>query len=193
MTLRFFAVAMLIASALLTGGVAAQDGANNSTTTATATPTPTGQAAENVTVELGPTAEIVRWAYRDGTWHVTIRATVPIRVTLTDSAALFGALSEGEGARTASIPTQGYTLDAGTTTIQMPGQTQEGQAALSVAANGQLVLLRTGSMGGGRQPVAYGTAALLAGAAAIGTGWYSFRRGRSKLEESDDPEVERIA
>lgn len=161
MSPRFIAVAMLIVSSLVVAPVGAQDANNSTSTASTSTPAPNGSAEANVSVDLGPTAEVVRWRYADGRWHISVRSDVPTRISVTDSAALFGALSDGSGARAESIPSRGYTLDAGTTTIEMAGETRDGQAAVSVSANGQVVLLRTGAMQTSRPAVPWSTVQLL--------------------------------
>jgi len=102
-------------------------------------------------------------------------------------------MTQGDGSGAFEIPSEGRTLESGETRLFFPGVTFEDVAAVTVASNDGAVLLRTDSVNFSRPAVEYGTAGLMAGTAAIGSGWLSFRRTRDKLEEEDEPEAERIA
>lgn len=165
------------------------------TSTATPTATPTEDQPENqtrdVSIELSPVAEITQWEYRDGQFHVTIRAQTPTRVSVADSAALFRSLSEGSGARAVTIPTEGYTLAPGKTTIHFDAATYEDIAAISVAGQQRTVLLRTDSLedegfGETDWSMVY-IAAVVAFTGGVGSVWWTAKHA----DRDDSPTVDR--
>ncbi|WP_435124047.1 hypothetical protein [Halobaculum sp. D14] len=184
-------------TALKVLGGAAATAATASTAAAQSTPTapPTETASddgEQVVAQIGPIVTLRDWRYQSGVFTLTLDAEYPSAVKITDSGAVMRAWSEGSGGGVTEIPTRGVEI-TGRTTVEFDAVEFNGAAALTVASTRGTVLIRSDAIETGKPAVDFGTAGLLAGASAVGSGWYSFRRGREKLEESDEPEADRIA
>ncbi|WP_435145634.1 hypothetical protein [Halobaculum sp. P14] len=178
-----------LGGATATAATASTAAAQESTPTATATPTAD---SEHVVTQIGPIVTLRDWSYQSGAFTLTLTADYPSAVKITDSGAVMRAWSEGSGGGVTEIPTRGVEI-TGRTTVEFDAVEFNGAAALTVASTRGTVLIRSDAIETGKPAVDFGTAGLLAGASAVGSGWYSFRRGREKLEESDEPEADRIA
>lgn len=156
---------------------------------------PTEQQRADVVAELGATLTITDWDWQSeqSRFRVDLTSKTPNRIKLTDTGALMKSMTQGDGSGAFEIPSEGRTLSSGETRLFFPGVTFEDVAAVTVASPDGAVLLRTDSIELSRPAVEYGTAGLMAGGAAIGSGWLSFKRTKEKMEESDEPEAERIA
>jgi hypothetical protein len=189
--LRFFLTLILIVATLsgVIGAAAVPVEAQNAT--ATGTPEPV---EETTTIQLSPTTTIDRWEYENETFAVTISAVAPARVTLTDAGRLSEVLSGGDGAATARVNTRTVTITPGTQTVQFRAQEVDGAAAITLKANNAngLVAIRTDSIGGTRDPVEWQTTAALTLFAAIGAGYWTYRKAKSRWED-EQKEVSRIA
>lgn len=178
-----------IAGAAATGA-AGTASAQEATETETTSPTPEG---EIVSVELGPVVTIRTWDYRDGRFVLELAADYPTSIKITDTGAIMKAMTEGSGKSSTKIPTRGYSLDSDGTTVRFEPVAFDDAYAITVASSKGAALLRTDSVDAGSPAVEYSTAGALTAGAAIGTGWFSFKRSREKMEESDDAEIDRIA
>lgn len=177
---------MLLSAAALGGTVAAQD---NSTATETEHDDGPDLAADtNEPVDSQTT--IVGFEYESGTFKIGVHAEEPTVLTLTE------AVQFTEGAGQMSIVQQA--VPSGYSTVTIDVSERGGQAAVVITtakglSQGRGTYVSTGQTQPTRPPVEYQTAAILAALAALGAGYYSYQRGKSKIEESDEPEVERIA
>lgn len=176
----------LLGAATATGVASAQEG--NSTTSPTATPK-----GDRVAVELGPVVLVRSWSYEDGTFRIVLESDLPSGIKITDTGAVMKAMTEGSGGRAVQIPTRGYTLESGRTTVEFQPVEFDDAAAVTIASTKGAALIRTDSVDAGSPNVEMGTAVGATATAALGSGWFSFRKGREKMEESDEPEAERIA
>lgn len=184
---RIFVFIILVSAVALTGGVAAQE---NSTATEPETPEAGSEFDNPTTQPIDSETEIVGWGYDSGTFRIGIEAESPTVLTLTE------AVQFSKGAGQMSIVKQA--VPSGTSTVTIEVKQRAGKAAVVITtaqsiSEGRGTFVSTGQTQQDRPPVSYGTAGLLAALASLGTGWYAFRRGREKLEESDEPEVSRIA
>lgn len=200
MRLRFLCALLLVATAVAPGLALAdgQAGGNATDGNATTTPAPTTSTASpanqthRVNVQLGRTLRITRWEYANDSFAVTLRARVPMQVKVTDSGAVLEALGEDGGARAIDVPTRGYFVERGRTTITFAPTTVDGQAAITVASPDGAVLLRTGQIGTtGRPSVPWQRVQLLIGLTFLATAAGTYRYIRNK-HESEEREVERI-
>ncbi len=132
------------------------------------------------------------WSYEEGEFSIALESDLPSGIKITDTGAVMQAMTEGSGGRAVQIPTRGYTLESGRTTVTFEPVEFDDAAAITIASTDGAALIRTDSVEAGSPNVKMGTAIGATGAAAIGSGWFSFRKGREKLEESDEPEAKRI-
>lgn len=135
---------------------------------------------------VGP-VEIMDYRAEDGTMVLTVRSENHVAYALSD--ALAGLRSEG----VTSVPVKKGTISPGKTKLRLDVTTYQGAAGVTLATPQDAARIQTDAVDSGAPPVPFSQAALAVLAAAIGTGWLSFRRARAKLQESDDPEVNRIA
>ncbi|MFC7069672.1 hypothetical protein [Halobaculum lipolyticum] len=144
--------------------------------------------------ELGEVVTLRSWEYDAdaGAFSLTLTADYPSAIKITDTGAVMEAITAGDGAATVEIPSRGYTVEE-RTTVEFDAVEFDGAAALTVASTRGTVLIRTDSVSAGKPAIPYDTAGLMVGSAAVGTGYYSYRRGRAKLEEEDTADVERVA
>lgn len=169
------------------GTATAQENATNTTTE-----TPEGP---QIAVELGPVVTVRTWDYDEdeNRFVLELNADYPTSIKITDTGAVMRAMTEGSGQTATKIPTRGYSLGSDTTTVRFEPVDFNGAYAITVASAKGAALLRTDSVDAGESTVKYSTAGALTASAAVGTGYLSFKRSREKLEESDDPEIDRIA
>ena len=146
-----------------------------------------------IAVELGPVVTVRTWEYTDGSFVLDVEADYPTSIKITDTGAIMNAMTEGSGATATEIPTRGYSVGTDMTRITFEPVAFDGAYAITVASAKGAALLRTDSVDAGSPTVAYSTAGALTAGAAVGTGYYSFKRSREKLDESDEPEIDRIA
>jgi hypothetical protein len=181
---RIFLVITLVA--LLTAPVGAAAAANNTTST------PESVAPQEVSIELSPTTTISDWEIQNGTWQITVRTKAPTRVTVVDAAALAAALTEGDGAASATVSTRSYNLAPGTTTISFDGSAFNGMSAvtLTTTRSNTIAVIRTEALATGSKFIKMSTAGLLVGLAVVGTGYGTYKRVVSKLED-EEKEVKR--
>lgn len=154
------------------------------------TDTPEGP---QIAVELGPVVTVRTWEYDGQSFVLTVEADYPTSIKITDTGAIMNAMTEGSGATATEIPTRGYSIESEPTRITFEPVVFDGAYAITVASAQGAALLRTDSVEAGASTVKYSTAGALTASAAVGTGYLSFKRSREKLEESDEPEIERIA
>jgi len=164
---------------------AAQEGGTETTETTTEEP------GEEIVAQLGEVVTLRSWEYEDGAFSLTLTAEYPSAIKITDTGAVMEAITSGSGSATVEIPSRGFDIDD-RTTITFEAVEFDGAAALTVASTRGTVLIRTDSVSAGRPAVKYSTAGALTAGAALGTGYYSYRRSKEKLEESDEPEIDRI-
>jgi len=174
----------LLGAATAAGVASAQEG--NSTS-----PTSTPE-QDRIAVQLGPVVSVRSWSYEEGEFSIALESDLPSGIKISDTGAVMQAMTEGSGGRAVQIPTRGYTLESGRTTVTFEPVEFDGAAAVTIASTDGAALIRTDSVETGSPNVKMGTAISATGAAAIGSGWFSFRKGREKLEESDEPEAKRI-
>ncbi|MXR39804.1 hypothetical protein GRX01_00310 [Halobaculum sp. WSA2] len=175
------------ATAAGAGTASAQENATNATTS---TDTPEGP---EIAVELGPVVTVRSWEYTDGRFELELVADYPTSVKITDTGAIMDAMTAGDGTSATRIPTRGYSIESEPTRITFEPVEFDGAYAITVASAKGAALLRTDSVDAGSPTVAYSTAGALTASAAVGTGYLSFKRSREKLEESDEPEIDRVA
>lgn len=155
-------------------------------------PTDTPEGPE-IAVELGPVVTVRSWEYTDGSFVLELEADYPTSIKITDTGAVMRAMTEGSGATATKIPTRGYSIGSEKTRITFEPVEFDGAYAITVASAKGAALLRTDSVEAGAATVKYSTAGALTASAAVGTGYLSFKRSREKLEESDEPEIDRVA
>ena len=185
-----FALCLVVASLAIVPGAAgaAQPTAPNplnATETATATPEPNATA-----VDLTESIVIESWEYEDGEFRLTVRSQEATTVTMTDMAAVTRRLREAGGSSAIQIPRRTYAITPGTQTLTFDASTIEEEAAISVGAEGRLVLLRTGQIGGGPGTTSWNTAYAVAALAFVG-GVGSVYRVASRQQDDDEPEIRR--
>lgn len=189
MNTRFFATLAVLAvalSPLCLGVAAAADGGN-------ATSTTTEEQPEQVSVQLSKAVKITNWEYANGTWHITVKSKIPTRLKVSDTTTVVKSLAEGEGSRAVKIPSQGYTIQPGKTTIKFDGTAYDGASAVTIAGSGGTVLLRTDAMSAGGYPsVAFQVAAGAVLATFGGTAYITHRRVAEKYDEEGEKKAERI-
>jgi len=165
----------LLGAATATGVASAQEG--NSTS-----PTSTPE-ADRVAVQLGEVISVRSWSYEEGEFSIALESELPSGVKITDTGAVMQAMTEGSGGRAVQIPTRGYTLGSGRTTVTFEPVEFDGAAAVTIASTDGAALIRTDSVEAGSPNVKMGTAIGATGAAAIGSGWFSFRKGGEARRE----------
>jgi hypothetical protein len=182
LTLASIAIIALLALSTATGAVVAQE-SGNQTTTGTSNETVSAQTE----IELSQTTKVVGWRYANSTFEVDIRSTVPTRVTVIDAGALYSALTDGDASAAVSVRRRGYNVGTGETTIRFSARQVEGSSAITLAAvNGNRIgVLRSSGFGGGATYIAQSTAAALILAGVVGSGWFSYRRVKSRLEDEE--------
>lgn len=178
------------AATLSVTGVTEAAAQSNETDETTPEPGPPG-----VVAQIGETLTLRSWEWESdrSRFALVMSSEIPSRIKITDTAAVMNAMTTGDGGGAFEIPTEGRTLQSGEQTVYFDGQTFNGVAAITVASTSGAVLVRTDSIQMGRPAVGYSTAGLLTAGAAVGSGWFSFRRARDKLQEEDEPEADRIA
>jgi len=98
----------------------------------------------------------------------------------------------GEGGGAVSIPTEGFSLSSGKTTVEFGATVFEEAAAVTIAtADGTGFVFSEGIDRGGVS-VELGTAMAGGAAAAVGSGALSYRKTKEALEDEEDPNAERI-
>ena len=178
-----------VAALVATGAAGAASAQETTASPATATPTAT-ESGETVAIELGP-VRIKSWEHDGEEFRITFGADYPSAVKITDTGAMMGAMTTGSGAGITEIPTRGLTVKDGRT-VTYAAEEFDGAYAISVASSDGAALIRTDAVDAGSPAVEMSTAIGTTAAAAVGSGWYSFRRGREKLEETDEPQIDRI-
>lgn len=189
-TSRRTVIKALGGAATLTGVTGVASAQSNETAETTEEPKP-----EGIVAQLSETVTLRSWEWEAdrSRFALVVDSEMPKRLKITDTAAVMAAMASGNGSGAFEIPTAGRTLQSGKQTVYFSGEKYQNVAAITIATTDGAYLIRTDSIDMANPPVQFGTAGALAGMAAIGSGWYSFRKGREKLEESDEPEVSRIA
>lgn len=145
---------------------------------------------DDIDHQLDSETRLTSWEYADGVFTLTIEADGPGYVTISEM------VQQPEGAGIFSI--EQTRLVSGDNQVSIAVEPVAGEAAVSLVTaqgvqEGRGIFVSTGQADVDRDPVAFGTTLFAVAFAAIGTGWFSFRKGREKMEESDEPEVDRIA
>lgn len=155
----------------------------------TASPTPEG---EKVAVEIDPVTRLSDWEFSGGTFRLTMTCKTPAAVKITDSGAVMKAWSEGGGNGGAtSIPTQGYSLSSGKTTISFDPVVFEEAAAVSIATAQGAAFVFSEGIEIGNPPVAWDTAQALLGGAVLGSVGGTVHYVKKKRDD-EQAEVERV-
>lgn len=187
---RFFALlTILIAVAPAGAGlVAAQE---NATATASSSPTAT---PENVaTVEVDPTLTVTRWKFKDGTFIIHLKASVPKRVAITDHGELVKELSSGKGAKSTKLkPARRYNIAPGKSTLRFSATEYKDMAAVTIGTTGGRALLRTNELATSKPAVEWGTVQVLLAGTFGGTALITYRRVRDKYDDSGKEEADRV-
>lgn len=131
--------------------------------------------------------EILDYQIRGGTFTLKIDVQKATSYALSD--ALRGTDSEG----ITSVPMKEGALRKGKQVLKLDVAIIDGAGAVTLATPGDAIRIQSGSVGMMGAPVPFQMAAFGILVAAVGSGLFSFRKGREKMQESDDPEVEKIA
>lgn len=184
-----------LASSAAIGGAAAQEGNETTTSSPSPTATPEGRAAESgLELELSPTTTLTSWEYDAGSWTIELESDTPTAVTVTDASEVAKALTEGDGAGSATAGYENFTRSAGESTLSFTGSMYEGMAAVTIAAAGgsELAVLRTDNLeaaGNGSVPFNGALLALLGSVA--GTGFFTARKVAER-QQADEETAERV-
>lgn len=176
------AFSLALALSIIAGLGAAQEAGGNVTVNASAggsTPAP-------IAGTVGP-IEIETYAVEDGTFILTLNVQESTSFALSD--ALAGLQSEG----VTKVPMKTGAIREGRQKLKLSVTTVDGAAAVTLSTPSDAVRIQSGTVGAGRSPVPFSTAALAVLAAGVGAGYYSFKKGKEQLEEDDEPEVTRLA
>jgi len=170
-----------------TAGTAAAQETSTGTASSTSTPEP-----DAVVVELGNTVRVTDWNVDDGTFRVAVEADIPKAIKVTDTGAVMNSMTSGSGSRAVEIPTRGYSVGSGTTTIEFDAEKFDGAFAVTIASPDGAALIRTDAVDAGSTSIKLQTAMIGGLGAAVGAGGLSYKRGKEALEEDDEPNAERI-
>ena len=186
---RFFFAALVLL--VLTGvsglGTAASAPVDNSTVNQTVPPTDK--------IDLSRNVNIVDWKYAGGEFRVTFLTTLPTSIVVTDSMAVMEQLERPGGSSATEIPRRSYDLGQGRTTVSFPATERRGESAITIGAEGELYLLRTGSVGGGRLisgPYPLGTLQIAVFSGALSVALVIVYK-TYRYSKGDDLEPERVA
>lgn len=188
---HYFLLILTLTAAVLggVGTVAAQSNESASDTTREAS-TPVG---ETTTLQLSPTTRIEEWRHVNGTFVVVVQSTVPTQVTIDDAGAAAKALRSDRNSAVVEGAYRNYPVSSGRTTLRFDAQEVDGESAISVTSSNSnsRAFLKTGAIGGGRDPIDWGTVAALVVAASAGAAYWTFREMRRRFAEKKET-IERI-
>lgn len=187
-TTRRTAISLLTGAAAAVAGVGTASAQENATSTTTET-----SDGPELAVELGPVVSVRTWEHDGEKFVLEVEADYPVAIKITDTGAVMRAMTEGSGSTATKIPTRGYSLGSEPTTIRFDSVPFDDAHAITVASSNGAALLRTDAVNAGSPAVEYSTAGALTAGAAVGTGYYSFKKSREKMDESDEPEIDRVA
>lgn len=148
----------------------------------------------NATVDTGPESlagtvgpiEIRDYRLEGGTMVLELQVQQHTAYAVGD--ALAGLRSEG-------VTTLSYkqgTLEPGRRTLRLDVTTVDGAGAVTLSTPRDAVRVQSEAVSGGGPPIPFTYGLLAVVVTSIGTGWFSFRRARAQIEQSDEPEVRRI-
>jgi hypothetical protein len=180
------AAGALGAAGTIPATVAAAEGNESATSSTTPTPEP-----NEVSIELSKTLIIESWTFEGGAFRVTFEADIPHIIKISDTGAVMQAMTEGDGSTTTEIPSRGYTLGSGKTTVVFQAVNFNGVSAITVASTDGAVLLRTDSVEMSRPAIKYGTVQGMI-AASIGLtagGTYKYVKGKREKEEHNHERI----
>ncbi len=184
----FRALAAATSVGVLPASAAAQEGSATPTNSPTATPD-----GEEVVVKIDSTTRLTSWEFSDSTFALTFECEIPESIKVTDSGAVMEAWEGGgSGGGAVTIPTEGYSLSSGKTTVEFAATIYDEAAAVTIAtADGTAFVFSEGIDRGGTS-VELSTAMAGGAAAAVGSGAISYRKTKEALEDEDEPNAERI-
>ena len=186
----FRTIAAAAGLGVLPASAAAQEGSATPPGSSSPSPTPEG---EEVVIQLDASTRLTDWEFSDGTFSLTFDCEVPESIKVTDSGAVMKAWEGGgDGGGAVSIPTEGFSLSSGTTTVEFGATVFDEAAAVTIAsADGTAFVFSEGIDRGGVS-VELSTAMAGGAAAAVGSGALSYRQTKNALEDEDEPNAERI-
>lgn len=176
------AVLLALAGATALAGTATAQNAPNATnaTVGVSTPEPSTEGS------VGP-IDVLDYRLKDGTFVLDLRVHESTPYALSD--ALAGTRTEG----VTSVPVKQGALREGKTTLRLSVAVIDGAGAVTLSTPSEAVRIQSEALNGGRPPIPFSSAALGIVVAGVGSGWYSYKRGKESIEESEDPEVNRVA
>jgi len=184
--LRAFAAAAGLGA--LPATAAAQEG--SPTPPSSSSPTPEGEA---VVTQIDETTRLTDWEFSGGAFSLTFDCDVPESIKITDSGAVMEAWEGGgSGGGAVTIPTEGFTLSSGKTTVEFGATVYDDAAAVTVATSDGTAFVFSEGIDRGGTSVELSTAMAGGAAAAVGSGALSYRKTKDALEDEDEPNAERI-
>jgi len=123
----------------------------------------------------------------DGVVVLEVRATEPTSYELSDAYA--GSQKQGW----TDVPDTSDVIRSGRHTIRLDVTVIEGSAMVTLATPEESSRWNAKPLQTGRPAIQFSTAALAVLVSGSGAGFYSYRKGREKMEDTDEPEVDRIA
>jgi hypothetical protein len=190
---RFFFAALVLIALGIGVSVVAGSGA--------AAPVPDNSTLSNQSVpdsdriDLSRNVDIVDWTYAGGEFRVTFITTLPTSIVVTDSMSVVEQLERSGGSSASEIPRRSYTLEVGRSTISFPATQVRDQSAITIGAEGELYLLRTGSIGDGgltSGPYPMGTLQLAVLSGAVSVALVIIYK-TYRYSQAEDVEPERVA
>ncbi len=171
-------------------GAAAAQQSNETEPGSSPTPTPEG---EQVVVQVDPTTRLTDWEFDGETFALEFDAETPTVLKITDSGAVMKAWEGGgSGGGAVTIPTEGYTLASGKTTVEFAATVYDEAAAVTVATRNGTAFVFSEGIDRAGVSVELSTAMAGGAAAAVGSGALSYRKTKEALEDEDEPNAERI-
>jgi len=186
----FRAIAAAAGLGALPATAAAQEGSPTPPSSSSPTPTPEG---EQVVVQVDPTTRLTAWEFDGETFSLEFDADTPTVLKVTDSGAVMEAWEGGgSGGGAVTIPTEGYTLSSGKTTVEFAATVYDEAAAVTVATSNGTAFVFSEGIDRAGVSVELSTAMAGGAAAAVGSGALSYRKTKEALEDEDEPNAERI-
>ena len=177
-------------AAVAVSGTAAGTAAAQEDPRGTESPTAT-ETGESVVVDLG-TVTVADWSAESGTFSVELSAENPTSIKISDTGAMMNSMTSGSGSGAFEIPSRGFSLGSGRTTVEFDAEEFDGAYAVAVASTEAAALIRTDSVDAGSTTVKLGTAMFGGVSAAGGAGYLSYRQTKKSLEDEEEPNAERI-
>ena len=185
---RYFLV-LLVLSATVLGGVGTVAAQSNES----ASDTTPEQVGEQTELQLSPAVKIVEWRHVNGSFVVVVQSKIPTRITIDDAGAAAEALRSDRSSELVEGAYRSYNVAPGRTTLRFDARVVDGESAVSITSTNSnaRAFLKTGAIGGGRDPIDWETVAALVLAAACGAGFWTYREMKRRWAEKNET-IERI-